>query len=293
MMTSIIDQQIRLEQMERKVSASIKLLQVACGDDVVEIAYSGGKDSDVILQLAKEAGIKYRAIYKNTTIDPAGTLKHVKDMGVEVVMPKDGLNFFNLVERKGMPSRFARFCCQYLKEYKIMDKAVMGVRKAESVKRSALYQEPTECRYYGSKKNHVESIYPILDWTDQDVDAFIKSRGIKCAPVYYDEHGEFHVERRLGCMCCPLASKKNRLNEFKKYPNMVKAYVRACKVFLDTHPQTKAAQKYDNAYDYFYREVFFAKECEWMAYKNNLFGKADTKQLLEQYFSIKFKEDKQ
>lgn len=60
------------EQLQKKVKQSIKLLQSVQKryDGEIEIAYSGGKDSDVILQLAKEAGIRYRAIYKNTTIDP-------------------------------------------------------------------------------------------------------------------------------------------------------------------------------------------------------------------------------
>ena len=63
-------------ELQRKIDGSIKLLrtiQKAHEGEQIEIAYSGGKDSDVILQLAKEAGINYRAIYKNTTIDPPGS----------------------------------------------------------------------------------------------------------------------------------------------------------------------------------------------------------------------------
>lgn len=36
----------------------------------MELSYSGGKDSDVILELAKMSGIPFRPIYKKTTIDP-------------------------------------------------------------------------------------------------------------------------------------------------------------------------------------------------------------------------------
>ena len=42
------------------------------------VCYSGGKDSDVCLRLAQMAGIRYRAIYKNTTIDPPGTIAHAQ-----------------------------------------------------------------------------------------------------------------------------------------------------------------------------------------------------------------------
>lgn len=162
------------KELQRKIDGSIRLLQAiqkSHHDDTIEVAYSGGKDSDVILQLAKEAGINYRAIYKNTTIDPPGTIAHVRAMGVEVLQPKH--SFFQLVEQKGMPSRVRRFCCKQLKEYKVLDVVVMGVRRAESAKRAERYKEPTECRYYGSKKMHVEAIYPILEWSNDDVRDFI------------------------------------------------------------------------------------------------------------------------
>lgn len=179
------------EQLQKKVNQSIKLLQSVQKryDGEIEIAYSGGKDSDVILQLAKEAGIRYRAIYKNTTIDPPGTLGHVREMGVEILRAK--ISFFHLVAQKGFPSRFSRFCCEKLKEYKVCDKSIIGVRKAESRKRNERYNEPTECRYYGAKKkeNHVEQIYPILEWTDEDVRDFIIDRKLKLAPIYYNSGG--------------------------------------------------------------------------------------------------------
>lgn len=68
--TEIKTKKIMEESLAKKIDAAIKLLQSTCKDEVVELCYSGGKDSDVILQLAKEAGIKYRAIYRCTTIDP-------------------------------------------------------------------------------------------------------------------------------------------------------------------------------------------------------------------------------
>ena len=52
------------EELQKKVDRAIKLLQSTCKDQQIELCYSGGKDSDVILELAKMAGINYRAIYK-------------------------------------------------------------------------------------------------------------------------------------------------------------------------------------------------------------------------------------
>lgn len=197
------------EQLQKKIDQSIRLLQSVQKryDGEIELAYSGGKDSDVILQLAKEAGIRYRAIYKNTTIDPPGTIAHVKKMGVEIRRPKE--NFFQLIAKKGFPNRFSRFCCEVLKEYKILNKTVIGVRKAESRARKERYNEPTECRYYGSKKeeNHVEQIYPILEWTDEDVRDFILDRDLKLAPLYYDMGGANRRYQKTRLHVLPLGFK--------------------------------------------------------------------------------------
>lgn len=100
------------EELEKKVAQAIKLIQSMAPKDgsPLEVAYSGGKDSDVILQLTKEAGVAYRAIYKNTTIDPPGTVAHAREMGAEVLMPKK--TFSQLLEENGYPNRFMRFCLQ-------------------------------------------------------------------------------------------------------------------------------------------------------------------------------------
>jgi phosphoadenosine phosphosulfate reductase len=251
----------------------------------VEVAYSGGKDSDVILELTKMAGIRYRAIYKNTTIDPPGTIRHAEEMGAEVLRPER--SFFELVAEMGFPNHQQRFCCKFLKEFKVLDRAIMGIRKSESTRRDKQYEEPTECRYYGAKtpENHVEAIYPILDWTDRDVEQFITERGIKVHPYYYDEKGHFHVERRLGCMCCPLAYYRKRIKYFERVPGMVKAYLRAGQRFRDTHPDVETIRMYGDVYEWFVRDVFFETQVQWEEYKR-VNPDADYKRLLEERFKI-------
>lgn len=275
------------QELQKKVDQALKLLRVAAGGDVVEVAYSGGKDSDVILELAKMSDIKFRAIYKNTTIDPPGTIKHCKDNGAEVLMPKK--NFITILEENGFPTHRSRFCCRYLKEYKVLDKAIMGVRKAESTKRAKRYSEPTECRFYGSKKEHVNAIYPILDWTDQEIVEFIVERGIKVHNLYYREDGTIDPKRRLGCMCCPLASVNKRREQFKQYPNMVKIYIRAGQKYRETHPDVNRVKAHESIYSWFVREVFYDSQIAWELSKNDLLFEVevDYKKMIEDYFNVK------
>lgn len=169
----------------------------------------------------------------------------------------------------------------------MLDKSVIGVRKAESRKRNERYNEPTQCRYYGAKteKNHVELIYPILEWTDEDVRDFIIDRKLKLAPIYYNG-GQIDVSKRLGCMCCPLASRRKRIIEFQKYPKIAKAYLRAGQRFMDAHPDSKACQRYDNVYEWFTRDVFYSSDADWNKVSTGLFGKPDFKKFLEGKFGI-------
>jgi phosphoadenosine phosphosulfate reductase len=241
-----------MDSYEKKVARAVRLLQSIPKDGPVEVSYSGGKDSDVILELAKMAGIEYRAIYKNTTIDPPGTIRHCKEKGVEILQPKE--SFMQLVQKKGFPSRFSRFCCQVLKEYKVLDRAIQGIRRSESIKRRDRYKEPEMCRVYG-KDSKAKIYLPILDWTDEDVERFVKEREIQCHPLYYDEQGNFHVERRLGCIGCPLKS-DNGKGDYLRYPTMLKARIKAHQKYLDSHPNSKTKEYFGNSYNATFFQMF-------------------------------------
>lgn len=277
-----------MADLQKKIDFAIRLLQsIPTDEGPIEISYSGGKDSDVILELAKMAGIPYQAIYKNTTIDPPGTIKHCQEKGVEVFAPT--INFFDLVKKKGMPTMRARFCCEVLKEYKVLDRAVQGIRRCESTARAKRYKEPTVCRFYGSKKNHVEVFLPILEWTDDDVAEFIAERDIKCHPLYYDEQGNFHVERRLGCIGCPLRSDKGKA-DFLAYPRFLKQLIRSEQIYFDTHPHVRAVENFDaNAYNAVFHNLFFdSYEKYHNAVNGGMFPETaiDAKAFLEDYFKI-------
>lgn len=270
-------------ELERKVEQSIKLLKsIKC--DVVELSYSGGKDSDVILELAKIADIPYRAIYKNTTIDPKGTIKHCKENGVEIINPKK--TFLELIAQKGFPTMRCRFCCDELKEYKILDKSIQGIRRCESKKREKNYKEPVICRIYGSKKNHVSVYLPILEWSDSDVKEFVKIQNIQCHPLYY-LNGKFDVKKRLGCIGCPLKSDKG-LSDFKDNPKMVKSWINAGTEWWNKEREKEIASKlkFDSIYELFAHNIFFSSYEDFRVAKEGFFGKVDFKERLENYFQI-------
>lgn len=138
-----------------------------------------------------------------------------------------------------------------------------------------------------SEGDKVRIYLPILEWKDEDVANFIKDRNIKCAPVYYDETGQFHVERRLGCIGCPLASARIRIATYKQYPGMLKAQINALGKFYETHPDTVGAQMWGKSpYKKFCSDLFFSRNPKSLI-EEGLFEVPDAKEFLENYFEIK------
>lgn len=272
----------------KKRDEAIKLLRsfAASATGPIELAYSGGKDSDVILSLAHMAGIKYDGIYKNTTIDPPGTLAHIRAQGdIRIVQPK--YSFFELIERSGFPTRRARFCCSRLKEYKIHDFSIQGIRRAESVKRAANYKadDPIICRFFGSEKQHVNIVLPILNWSNEDVAEFIDLAGIKCHPLYYDSNGQFCVKRRLGCLGCPLQADAGKA-DYVAYPKMLRQVAKSGVKWWNSHPNTRAHEKFQNAYELLAHNLFYKSYEDWLTATITFTGRTDWKKQLEIYFNI-------
>lgn len=115
------------------------------------ICYSGGKDSEVLLELAKRAGIKYEVQHSHTTADAPETVYHVRKKfrelelaGVTCTINKptykgERVSMWTLIPQKLMPpTRRSRYCCQILKETAGKNRAIVtGVRCMESTGRSA------------------------------------------------------------------------------------------------------------------------------------------------------------
>lgn len=190
-------------------------------DEPYYLCYSGGKDSDVILALAKLAGVKFEAVHNLTTVDAPETVRYVKSQpDVRIDIP-DTTMWKLIAEKRMPPTRLVRYCCEELKERGgRCRKKITGVRWAESVNRKAnggfvniLGKEKTMKKlaeeagvdYEENKKGamvlnndnaetraFVDHCYrttsvmvnPIVDWTDEDVWSFLYHYGIKSNPLY-------------------------------------------------------------------------------------------------------------
>ena len=141
------------QEQEKKVDVACERFRWAAKeaerlfDMPIVVRYSGGKDSDVILQLAKESGVPFRVTHNLTTADPPDNVYYIRrvfaalrEEGIEakINIPKRSL-WRIMRETLVIPSRLMRVCCSELKERKMADAPyiVTGVRWAESAGRRA------------------------------------------------------------------------------------------------------------------------------------------------------------
>jgi phosphoadenosine phosphosulfate reductase len=183
---------------------------LALSPDGYWLAYSGGKDSDVILELAKMAGVKFRAVYNVTTIDPPELVRYIREVHTEVEFNRPAVAMLKrLVESSnGPPTRLARWCCEEYKERGGNDMAkIVGVRIAESARRAKLWRTIVP-----SRDKVGLFVCPIAYWTDDDVWAFHAIRGIPHCSLYDEGF------KRLGCIGCPLAGSHIQAQGLKRWP---------------------------------------------------------------------------
>ena len=126
-----------LFEMTDLVKVAIDRLQAFCPPEGYYLAFSGGKDSCVIKELADQAGVKYDAHYNVTTIDPPDLVRFIRAYHRDVIFDYPEKPFFRLLVEKGFPLRQARWCCDLLKERGGEGRRVVtGIRWSESQQRA-------------------------------------------------------------------------------------------------------------------------------------------------------------
>ena len=249
-------EQLSFFSIEKKIQNAITLLKmfeakaIEMHPEGYYLCLSGGKDSQVIYELAKQAKVKFQAYYNVTTVDPPELVYFIRKMYPAVIINQPDTTMWELISQKHYPpTRRMRYCCSELKERGGKGRFVVtGVRWAESRKRRkrgfAEIQGPSEPKVIlnsdnDEKRRQIENcqitgkrvLNPILDWTDDEVWQFIHTH-IRTYCSLYDEGFT-----RIGCIGCPLASTKQREKELARYPMFKKAYLKAFDRMLSYHKE--------------------------------------------------------
>lgn len=256
------------------------------------LAFSGGKDSQALFHMTQLAGVKFRGHMNLTSVDPPEVIRFVKKNYPEVELIKPKKSIFSLaVEKQILPTKRVRWCCAKYKETAGAGKVTLiGIRKAESARRAKRNEVEINNRKFSgtlegldeyrqqlkakrarrkSQKDGVnitnadqeqtlgcisgkESllISPIIHWSKKDVWEFLNE-------VIEVPHCSLYDEgwNRLGCIGCPMSSRKQKMIENQRYPHVKRNWIKAIKairngggiqkrIYLVEHPQgLDASQK--------------------------------------------------
>jgi phosphoadenosine phosphosulfate reductase len=226
---------------------SMDLLKDNCPSDGYYVAFSGGKDSTVILDLVKRSGCKFDAHYNVTTVDPPELVRFIRNQHPEVVFERPVKTMWQLIEENMMPPmRQMRYCCRWLKERTVSGDRVIviGVRAEESQRRSL----STEIR---TNDRHQKCVSPIFAWSSTDVWQHIRLHHLPYCELY-DKGWE-----RIGC---PFNSK--RVEQLAKYPGIAHAYRNACRKAFDRRIERGKTSRWkdgDEMYSWWIGETLLLK----------------------------------
>lgn len=245
--------------------------------------YSGGKDSDVMLELFKRSGAPFEVHHSLTTADAPQTIYHIRDVfrelelqGIKCTMDKhvrpDGsrVTMWNLIPKKLMPpTQISRYCCRELKESGTRNRMIAtGVRWDESIKRrhrgefEAIMPKQKDKAVVSLEKMLLTDndetrrllercqlkaktvVNPIIDWTHRDIWEFINQECISTNPLYQCGYS------RIGCIGCPMAGKR-RWRDFAVFPTYQRAYIRAFGKMLEAIKAAGRPTRWKSGYDVF------------------------------------------
>lgn len=242
------------------------------------ITDSGGKDSAVIKELARRAGIPFEVMHNHTTADAPETVRFIRseakrfeDMGIKytINMPMykgKRTSMWSLIPQKLMPpTRLVRYCCSVLKETGGAGRFIAtGVRWAESASRKnsrGIYEKNGDAEHRIILNNDNDdrrmlfencrlkakrTVNPIIDWTDDDVWDFLASDDAPpCNPLYCEGW------KRVGCVGCPMAGQAGREFQFARFPKYKDLYLLAFKNLLAERAERGKYMNWETPMDVF------------------------------------------
>lgn len=204
--------------------------------DVFHVAFSGGKDSIVLLELVKKALPRndFVVVFGDTGMEFPDTYEAVEKTrlqcaadGIAFHIAKSHLDTKESWKVFGPPSQVLRWCCsvhksapQTLKLRSLLGKNnfvgmdYVGVRAHESLKRSEY-----EYENFGKKQQGQHSHNPILEWTSAEIWLYIYANDLLINGAYKKGNS------RAGCLFCPMAGGKSDYLRRKSYPDELDAFV--------------------------------------------------------------------
>lgn len=196
--------------------------------DVFYVAFSGGKDSVVALDIVQRAlpHNAFMVLFGDTGMEFPDTYRVIED--VEKYCKSNEISFYRSCSnlspietwnKFGPPAQTMRWCCsvhktspQIILLRKIMNNphfrgmAFTGVRGDESASRSE-YKDVS----LGEKVKGQYSCHPILEWGSAELFTYIYSRDLIINEAYKKGNS------RAGCLVCPLAASKNMYFKEQSY----------------------------------------------------------------------------
>lgn len=238
--------------LQSKIDYSIALLR-KCEKMALELdpengfylAFSGGKDSQVLYHIAKMAGVRFKAHMNLTSVDPPEVIRFVKRNYPDVELIKPKMSIYDMALKKHiLPTMIVRWCCAEYKEMSGAGKVTLiGIRKEESSRRSKREEiEISNHKFSGNFdqfSEHKEKmvtcvggkdkilISPIINWSERDVWQFLNSHSIPHCELYDEGY------RRIGCILCPMAVRKAKVRDIQRYPHVKRKWVQAIQKLID------------------------------------------------------------
>lgn len=254
------------------------------------LTYSGGKDSDVLIQLGINSGIPFEVQHNHTTADAPETVHHVRDTfnrleekGIKCTINWPyykgvRVSMWTLISQKLMPpTRLLRYCCSVLKEQGGADRFIAtGVRWAESVSRKKnrgtfekstskermLLSDNDEKRmlFENCRLKAKRVVNPIIDWEDADIWNYAQEQNI-CLNCLYKEGFS-----RVGCVGCSMAGRSKREQQFLRWPAYKRNYIASFENMVIQRKEKKMPTEWRTGLDVFNW---------WMEYADYLPGQID------------------
>lgn len=237
------------EKINRAIEIMQKMEPVALRlhPDGFHLAFSGGKDSQVLYHIAKESGVKFKAHMQVTTIDPPELLSFIRNNYPDVVFHLPQINFYDLIKKEKMlPLPQMRFCCKYFKERGGEGTVTLiGIRADESNRRAKRNEIEVSSKKYSNsldqfnidKESVISCIHgndkiivsPIFHLLDNEIWHYLRINNIPYCKLY--DLGR----KRIGCFYCPMSTKKSKVRDRIEYPGVEKKIKQSIQFLIDNH----------------------------------------------------------